>query len=108
MVVRYLLACQMPGKQTRVDALWVCLFLGTSILLTSLCISLCSPTGKVFSDEDLEFIARLCVKYNTYAVCDEARASVLFQMALCAQTFCPVSKQVCVWFYVPLLYTVYW
>jgi N-succinyldiaminopimelate aminotransferase len=30
-----------------------------------------SPTGKVFSDEDLEFIAALCVKHNAYAICDE-------------------------------------
>ena len=43
-----------------------------------LCMAMCSPTGKVFSDEDLAFIARLCVKHNTYAVCDEARIPLFF------------------------------
>ena len=62
------------------------MFLGTSKTLTPLCMAILSPTGKVFSDEDLEFIARLCVKNNTYAVCDEACAPVLFGLAVCAQT----------------------
>jgi Aminotransferase class I and II len=30
-----------------------------------------NPTGRVFSDADLAFIAELCVKHNAYAVLDE-------------------------------------
>ena len=30
-----------------------------------------NPTGKVFSKEDLQFIADLCIQYNTYALLDE-------------------------------------
>lgn len=32
-----------------------------------------NPTGKVFSREDLQFIADLCTKWGTYAVLDEVR-----------------------------------
>ncbi|KAK9832533.1 hypothetical protein WJX81_006591 [Elliptochloris bilobata] len=38
-----------------------------------------NPTGKVFSDEDLAFIAGLCVKHNTYAVCDEVYEHLVFE-----------------------------
>ena len=55
---------------------YVSLFIDSEIAKLHVCTSIRSPTGKVFSDEDLEFIARLCVKYNTYAVCDEARGSI--------------------------------
>lgn len=62
----------------------------------SLCMAMCSPTGKVFSDEDLAFIARLCVKYNTYAVCDEARAPVLFGLLfLCAEMLTSQIRYMC-------------
>ena len=30
-----------------------------------------NPTGKVFSKEDLQFIADLCIQYNTYVLLDE-------------------------------------
>ena len=30
-----------------------------------------NPTGKVFSVEDLSFIANLCQKWNVYAILDE-------------------------------------
>ena len=30
-----------------------------------------NPTGKVFSLEDLQFIADLCQKWNVYAILDE-------------------------------------
>ena len=32
-----------------------------------------NPTGKIFSLEDLQFIADLCQKYNTYVLLDEVR-----------------------------------
>ena len=32
-----------------------------------------NPTGKIFSLEDLQFIADLCKKYNTYVLLDEVR-----------------------------------
>ena len=49
-----------------------------------------SPTGKVFSDEDLAFIAALCVKHNAYAVCDEARPSA--PVASCSCCFGNVHR----------------
>lgn len=42
-----------------------------------------SPTGKVFSDEDLAFIAALCVQHNAYAVCDEAWPSASIASEMC-------------------------
>lgn len=30
-----------------------------------------NPTGKVFSKEDLQFIADLCIQHNTYVLLDE-------------------------------------
>ena len=33
-----------------------------------------NPTGKVFSKEDLSFLASLCQKWGTYAVLDEVGA----------------------------------
>ena len=32
-----------------------------------------NPTGKIFSAEDLQFIADLCKQYNTYALLDEVQ-----------------------------------
>jgi aminotransferase len=37
-----------------------------------------NPTGKVFSEEELRFIARLCVKYDTIAVTDEIYEHILY------------------------------
>jgi len=34
-----------------------------------------NPTGKVFSKEDLQFIADLCIQYNTYVLLDEVCSS---------------------------------
>ncbi len=34
-----------------------------------------NPTGKVFSKEDLQFIADLCIQYNTYVLLDEVHIS---------------------------------
>jgi len=36
-----------------------------------------NPTGKIFSREDLQFIAALCHKWGVYAVCDEVRRLLL-------------------------------
>ena len=36
-----------------------------------------NPTGKVFSEEELRFIARLCVKYDAIAVADEIYEHIL-------------------------------
>ena len=30
-----------------------------------------NPTGKIFAKEDLQFIADLCIQYNTYVLLDE-------------------------------------
>ena len=34
-----------------------------------------NPTGKVFSKDDLQFIADLCIQYNTYVLLDEVYIS---------------------------------
>ncbi len=34
-----------------------------------------NPTGKVFSKEDLQFIADLCIQHNTYVLLDEVYIS---------------------------------
>lgn len=40
-----------------------------------------NPTGKVFSDSDLSFIASLLVEFDAYAVCDEVYEHLLFDSA---------------------------
>lgn len=37
-----------------------------------------NPTGKVFSWDELEAIAELCLRYDVYAVCDEVYEHLLF------------------------------
>ena len=37
-----------------------------------------NPTGKVFSEEELRFIARLCVKYDAIAITDEIYEHILY------------------------------
>lgn len=37
-----------------------------------------NPTGKVFSEEELRFIARLCVKYDVIAITDEIYEHILY------------------------------
>ncbi|MBI3502699.1 MAG: pyridoxal phosphate-dependent aminotransferase [Bacteroidetes bacterium] len=37
-----------------------------------------NPTGKVFSEEELKFIAELCNKWNTYAITDEIYEHILY------------------------------
>ncbi|KAL0036368.1 hypothetical protein WJX77_004690 [Trebouxia sp. C0004] len=37
-----------------------------------------NPTGKVFSKEDLQFIADLCIQYNTYVLLDEVYEHLVF------------------------------
>jgi N-succinyldiaminopimelate aminotransferase len=37
-----------------------------------------NPCSKVFDRDELEFIAGLCLKYNTYAVCDEVYEHIIF------------------------------
>lgn len=37
-----------------------------------------NPCAKVFSDEELAFIAGLCVRHDTYAVCDEVYEHLVF------------------------------
>lgn len=37
-----------------------------------------NPTGKVFSKKDLEEIARLCIKWDTYAITDEIYEHILY------------------------------
>ena len=37
-----------------------------------------NPCSKVFDREELEFIAALCLKHNTYAVCDEVYEHIIF------------------------------
>ncbi|KAA6425183.1 MAG: transaminase [Trebouxia sp. A1-2] len=38
-----------------------------------------NPTGKVFSKEDLQFIADLCIQYNTYVLLDEVYEHLVFE-----------------------------
>ena len=42
-----------------------------------------NPTGKVFSTEDLEFIAGLCKQWGTYAVLDEVSLACFLLCILC-------------------------
>ena len=44
-----------------------------------------NPTGKVFSVEDLSFIADLCQKWNVYAILDEVHR-------LCIGSCCGLTK----------------
>lgn len=37
-----------------------------------------NPSGKVFTRDELSFIAELCVKHDCYAVCDEAYEHILY------------------------------
>jgi len=37
-----------------------------------------NPTAKVFSGEELQFIADLCVKHDAYAICDEVYEHLVF------------------------------
>jgi N-succinyldiaminopimelate aminotransferase len=37
-----------------------------------------NPCSKVFDRDELEFIAGLCLKHNTYAVCDEVYEHIIF------------------------------
>ena len=37
-----------------------------------------NPTGKVFSEEELRFIARLCVKYDVIAITDEIYGHIMY------------------------------
>ena len=37
-----------------------------------------NPAAKVFSPEELELIAELCVKYDAYAICDEVYEHIVF------------------------------
>ena len=37
-----------------------------------------NPTGKVFSQQELEEIARLCIKWDTYAITDEIYEHILY------------------------------
>mgnify|MGYP000955831622 CR=1 FL=1 len=37
-----------------------------------------NPTGKVFSKEELQFIANLCLKWDTYAITDEIYEHILY------------------------------
>lgn len=40
-----------------------------------------NPTGRVFSREDLEFIAQLCIKYDVLAITDEIYEHILYDGA---------------------------
>jgi aspartate/methionine/tyrosine aminotransferase len=40
-----------------------------------------NPTGKVFSLPELTLIAGLCIKHNTYALCDEVYEHLVFSGA---------------------------
>jgi aspartate/methionine/tyrosine aminotransferase len=40
-----------------------------------------NPTGKVFTDEELAFIAELCVRHDSYAVSDEVYEHLIFDGA---------------------------
>lgn len=37
-----------------------------------------NPTGKVFSEKDLKFIADLCIKWDTYAITDEIYEHIIY------------------------------
>lgn len=37
-----------------------------------------NPTGKVFSKSELEYIANLCIKYDTYAITDEIYEHIIY------------------------------
>lgn len=41
-----------------------------------------NPTGKVFTRQELEFIAELCLKYDAYAVTDEVYEHILYDDAV--------------------------
>ena len=38
-----------------------------------------NPSGKVFTREELEFIASLCIKYDTYAIMDEVYEHIVYE-----------------------------
>lgn len=38
-----------------------------------------NPTGKVFTREELEFIASLAIKYDTYVITDEVYEHIIFE-----------------------------
>ncbi|MBN9671191.1 aminotransferase [Roseibium aggregatum] len=40
-----------------------------------------NPTAKVFSDEELGFVADLCIKHDVYAICDEVYEHLVFDGA---------------------------
>ena len=59
-----------------------------------------NPTGKVFSREDLQFIAELCQKWNVYAILDEvsciaAREFVLTPHCAPLSTDCVYLAAIC-------------
>ena len=39
-----------------------------------------NPTGKVFTREELEFIASLAIKYDTYVITDEVYEHIIFEL----------------------------
>ena len=40
-----------------------------------------NPTGKIFSKQDLQFIADLCIQHNVYALLDEVKPSCAVEAA---------------------------
>lgn len=64
-----------PGWRVDRDALAAAFSDRTKLVVMN---SPMNPTGKVFTDEELGLVAELCVKHDTFAVCDEVYEHLLF------------------------------
>lgn len=54
-----------------------------------------NPTGKVFSREDLQYIAELCQKWNVYAILDEVRCIAAREFVFAPQCAPLITACVC-------------
>ncbi len=73
-----LLRLEPPGWDLPRDALAAAFSPRTKLLLLN---SPMNPTGKVFSESDLAFIADLLIRHDAYAVCDEVYEHLVFPPA---------------------------
>lgn len=68
-------ALQPPGWTLDLDALEAAFNERTKLILVN---TPQNPVGRVFTDDELAAIARLCVKHDVYAVCDEVYEHMVF------------------------------
>ncbi len=68
-------ALQPPGWTLDLDVLEGAFIERTKLILVN---TPQNPVGRVFTDEELAAIARLCVKHDVYAVCDEVYEHMVF------------------------------